>query len=71
MAVPNPACPEVAVAVGGNVGRTSDGYLELEGSLGVGTVTATGSEIHGGYSKTESIMEQFNLIEWIISLFKE
>ena len=69
VAVPNPACPAVAVGVGGNVGKTSDGYWGINGSLGIGTVTAAGAEFHGGYSRTVAITEQFNVVEWIISLF--
>ena len=68
VAVPNPACPAMAVGVGGNVGKTSDGYWGINGSLGIGTVTAAGAEFHGGYSRTVAITEQFNVVEWIISL---
>ena len=68
IAVPNPACPAVAVGVGGNVGRTSDGYWGINGSLGIGTVTAAGIEFHGGYSKTAALTKQFNVFEWVFSL---
>ena len=69
MAVPNPTSPAVAVGVGGNVGRTSDGYWGINGNLGIGTVTAAGLEFHGGYSRTVALTKQFNVYEWIISLF--
>ena len=69
VAVPNPACPAVAVGAGGNVGKTSDGYWGINGSLGVGTVNSTGVELHGGYSKTVALTKQFNVFELLFSLF--
>ena len=65
----NPACPAVAIGVGGNVGKTSDGYYGFNGSVGIGTATAAGVEFHGGYSKTVALTEQFNIFEWVFSLF--
>ena len=67
VAVPNPACSAVAVGVGGNIGKTSDGYWGIDGSLGIGTGSAIGTEVHGGYSKTAAITKQFNVFEWIFS----
>ena len=69
VAVPIPACPAVAMGVGGNVGKTSDGYWGINGSLGIGTVTVAGVEFHGGYSKTTAFTKQFNIFEWVFSLF--
>ena len=37
--------------------------LEIPGA------NAAGAEFHGGYSRTVAITEQFNVVEWIISLF--
>ncbi|MBQ5865475.1 MAG: hypothetical protein IIW56_02205 [Oscillospiraceae bacterium] len=68
VAVLNPTCPAVAVGVGGNVGKTSDGYWGIDGSLGIGTATAVGAEFHGGYSRTTALTKQFNIFEWILSL---
>ena len=67
VAVPNPACPTVAIGVGGNVGRTSDGYWGIDGSLGVGTVNAAGIEFHGGHTTTAALTKQFNVFEWFLS----
>ena len=71
VAVPNPAAPAVAVCVGGNVGKTSDGYWGLDANLGLGTVTAVGIEGHGGSTKTVAFTKQFNIYKWIFSFIWE
>ena len=47
----------------------SSTYGGINGNLGIGTVTAAGLEFHGGYSRTVALTKQFNVYEWIISLF--
>ena len=67
--VPNPA-GGVSVGASGNVGQTSDGHWGLLGTLGIGTITAIGGEVHGGYISTTALSERFNVIEWIIGFFQ-
>ena len=66
--VPNPTGVN-SVGLGGNFGVTSDGYWGVNGSLGLGTTSAVGVDVHGGYTTTTALTEQFNVIDWIISLF--
>ena len=60
--VPNPTGVGAA-GVSANVGQSSEGYWSVNGALGIGTKTAAGLEIHGGYTRTVALTEQFNLIE--------
>ena len=66
--VPNPTGVG-SVGLAGNVGQTSDGYWGVNGALGIGTTSAAGVEVHGGYTNTVALTEQFNVIEWIASFF--
>ena len=68
--VPDPS-GAFAVGVSGNVGQTSDGYWRINGSVGLGTVTAIGPEIHGGYTKTYALTKQINPIKWVCSTVNE
>ena len=66
--VPNPTGVGSA-GLAGNIGKTSDGYYGINGALGIGTTSATGAEVHGGYTDTVALTEQFNIVEWVASLF--
>lgn len=61
----------VSAGCSGNVGVTSDGYGGVSGSLGIGTVTAIGVDVHGGYTHTTALTDQYSKYGWLIKLISE